>query len=188
MEAKARLPTAIEVGRVTVSKLGFYVNIDWCCGGEMKCRRALVAVWSRAVCLCEADGWLLYFASRLWSWLWTILRGFLGMQGSCPQQNVAALSTLPGVRAGSNALMWKAAVCWFSPSAVSCVTEGTLMLQWHWEAPALDVPGYFACAFCRLTSSAEKATSCWVSWTAVLGFLLEEDWKLWIFIAVKQLL
>lgn len=56
MVAKARLPTAIGVGRVTVSKLGFHINIGWGCDREMKHRRALVAVWSRAVCLCEADG------------------------------------------------------------------------------------------------------------------------------------
>lgn len=56
MEAKARSPTAIGVGRVTVSKLGIHINIGWGCEGGMKCRRALVAVWSRVVCLCEADG------------------------------------------------------------------------------------------------------------------------------------
>lgn len=69
MEAKARLPAAVGVGRVTVTRLGFHINIDWGHNGEMKHRKALVAVWSRAVCLCEADGWLLYFASRLSSWL-----------------------------------------------------------------------------------------------------------------------
>lgn len=118
--AKARLSTAIGVGRVTVCKLGFPISIDWGCDGEMTHRRALVAVWSRVVCLCEADGRLLYFASRLWSWLRTILRGFPGTQGSHRQQNVAALSTLPGVRAGSDALTWKAAVSWGGPPHPWC--------------------------------------------------------------------
>jgi len=56
MGAKARLPTAIGVGRVTISELGFHISIDWGCNGERKRRRALVAVWSRVVCSCEADG------------------------------------------------------------------------------------------------------------------------------------
>lgn len=68
-EAKACLPTAVGVGRVTSSKLGFPINNGWGCDRKMKRRRVLVTVWSRAVCLCETDGSLLQFASTLWSWL-----------------------------------------------------------------------------------------------------------------------
>lgn len=44
------------LGQEGDSKTGFCIDRDWGCDGEAKRRGAPVAVWSRAVCLCEADG------------------------------------------------------------------------------------------------------------------------------------